>query len=74
MTITTTSRLFNPASYDASELDPASARLMRATIDWFEAKGKERLTAEVHSDDWYEDFIAVPRARAGVRDAAHTGA
>ena len=30
---------------------------MRATIDWFEAKGKERLTAEVHSDDWYGDFI-----------------
>ena len=57
MTITTTSRLFNPASYDAAELDPASARLMRATIDWFEAKGKERLTAEVHSDDWYADFI-----------------
>ena len=30
---------------------------MRATIDWFEAKGKERLTAEVYSDDWYADFI-----------------
>ncbi len=57
MTTATTSRLFNPASYRAEELDPASARLMRATIDWFEAKGKERLTAEVHSDDWYADFI-----------------
>ncbi len=30
---------------------------MRATIDWFEAKGKERLTAEVHTDVWYADFI-----------------
>jgi acyl-CoA dehydrogenase len=58
MTITTTARLFNPASYEAEELDPASARLMRSTIDWFEAKGKQRLTAEVHSDDWYGDFIA----------------
>ena len=56
-TITTTGRLFNPAGYDAAELDPASARLMRATIDWFEAKGKERLTAEVYEDDWYGDFI-----------------
>ena len=56
-TITTTGRLFNPASYEGAELDPASARLMRATIDWFEAKGKERLTAEVYSDEWYADFI-----------------
>jgi acyl-CoA dehydrogenase len=56
-TITGTARLLNPATYDASELDPASARLMRATIDWFEAKGKERLTAEVHTDEWYADFI-----------------
>ena len=50
-------RLFNPAGYEGADLDPASARLMRATIDWFEAKGKERLTAEVYSDDWYGDFI-----------------
>ncbi len=56
-TITDTGRLFNPASYDGSELDPASARLMRATIDWFEAKGKERITEEVYSDEWYADFI-----------------
>ena len=56
-TITATGRLFNPATYDAAELDPASARLMRATIDWFEAKGKDRLTAEVYEDDWYADFI-----------------
>jgi acyl-CoA dehydrogenase len=56
-TIAATSRLFNPATYAASELDPASARLMRATIDWFEAKGKERLTEEVYTDEWYGDFI-----------------
>jgi acyl-CoA dehydrogenase len=56
-TATSTTRLFNPAAYEGADLDPASARLMRATIDWFEAKGKERLTAEVYSDDWYADFI-----------------
>ncbi len=56
-TIATTSRLFNPASYEGAELDPASAGLMRATIDWFEAKGKERITEEVYSDEWYADFI-----------------
>ncbi len=74
MTITTTSRLFNPATYDAEELDPASARLMRATIDWFESEGQgapdrggplRRLVRGLHR---------VPRARAGVRDAAHAGA
>lgn len=56
-TTTAASRLFNPARFEGAELDPASARLMRATIDWFEAKGKERLTAEVYTDEWYGDFI-----------------
>ena len=56
-TTAATSRLFNPANLDVDALDPASARLMRATIDWFEAKGKERLTAEVYTDEWYGDFI-----------------
>jgi alkylation response protein AidB-like acyl-CoA dehydrogenase len=56
-TIATTGRLFNPTAFDGGELDPASGRLMRATIDWFEAKGKERLTAEVYTDEWYGDFI-----------------
>jgi alkylation response protein AidB-like acyl-CoA dehydrogenase len=31
--------------------------VFRATIDWFEAKGKARLTAETRSDSWYTDFI-----------------
>jgi acyl-CoA dehydrogenase len=64
-TIATASRLLNPSTYDASELDPASARLMRATIDWFEAKGKKRLTEEVYTDEWYGDFIGfLARERA----------
>ena len=54
---TATSRLFNPATHDFSDFDPATQRLFRATTDWFEAKGKARLTAEVRSDVWYSDFI-----------------
>jgi len=54
---TGTARLFNPATYDAGEFDAATQRVFRATIDWFEAKGKARLTAEVHTDEWYADFI-----------------
>lgn len=54
-------RLLNPATYpapsDGADFDPATRRLLRATIDWFEAKGKARLTAELWSDAWYADFI-----------------
>jgi acyl-CoA dehydrogenase len=58
MTIaTTTTRLLNPASYDAGEFDSATQRLLRATIDWFEAKGKVRLTTETLGDTWYADFV-----------------
>ena len=58
MTIATaTARLFNPATYDGSEFDPETQRVLRATIDWFEAKGKDRLLAESHTDEWYSDFI-----------------
>jgi alkylation response protein AidB-like acyl-CoA dehydrogenase len=57
-TATAAARLLNPARYDAAEFDPATQRLFRATIDWFEAKGKTRLTSETRSDEWYGDFIA----------------
>jgi acyl-CoA dehydrogenase len=50
-------QLLNPSSYDAAEFDPATRRLFRATIEWFEAKGKTKLMAEAFSDVWYADFI-----------------
>ncbi len=53
----TTARLLNPRTYDAAEFDLATRKLFRATIDWFEAKGKARLTSEVRTDVWYADFI-----------------
>ncbi|HVS28423.1 MAG TPA: acyl-CoA dehydrogenase family protein, partial [Solirubrobacteraceae bacterium] len=53
----TATRLLDPGSYDASEFDPATQRVLRATIDWFEAKGKSRLTSEARTDAWYADFI-----------------
>ncbi len=52
-----TNRLFNPATYEASEFDPATQRLLRATIDWFEEKGSARIAEEIRSDEWYGDFI-----------------
>ncbi|MDQ3730212.1 MAG: acyl-CoA/acyl-ACP dehydrogenase [Actinomycetota bacterium] len=56
-TATRTPRLLNPADYDAAEFDPATRRLLRATIDWFEAKGTAQLAEEIRSDEWYGDFI-----------------
>ena len=60
-TATVTTRLLNPRAYEADEFDPATQRLLRATIDWFEAKGKARLAAETRSDAWYSDFIEFRR-------------
>src|SRR5215203_6711326 len=56
-TLTATTRLLNPGSYEAAEFDPATRRVLRATIDWFEAKGKAAITSEVRTDLWYADFI-----------------
>jgi acyl-CoA dehydrogenase len=56
-TATSAARLLNPGTYEAEQFDPATRRLLRATIDWFEAKGKRRLIDELHSDEWYGDFI-----------------
>jgi alkylation response protein AidB-like acyl-CoA dehydrogenase len=56
-TATLVPRLLNPATYEAAEFDPATRRLLRATIDWFESKGNTRIAEEVRSDEWYADFI-----------------
>ena len=56
-TATLTPRLLNPTDYEAAEFDPATRRLLRATIDWFEAKGSAQVAEEVRSDEWYGDFI-----------------
>ena len=54
----TTAGLLNPKSYDASEFDEPTRRVLLATIAWFEAKGKQALTAETLTTEWYDDFIA----------------
>ncbi len=54
----TASRLLNPAADTFEEYDELTRRLFRATVEWFEAKGKTAVTAEVHTDVWYSDFIS----------------
>ena len=49
--------LFNPRTYDPADLDPEARRLLRATIDWFESRGKQRLKADDHERVWYSDYL-----------------
>jgi len=49
--------LFNPHTYDPGHLDGESRRLLRATIDWFEDRGKHQLIADDLSGVWYTDFL-----------------
>lgn len=50
--------LFNPRTYDPAHFDPETRRLLRATVDWFEARGKRRLIEDYRSRVWLEDFLA----------------
>ncbi|MER5553747.1 acyl-CoA dehydrogenase family protein [Streptomyces sp. NPDC002793] len=49
--------LFNPRTYDPAHFDPETRRLLRATIDWFEARGRRRLTEDYRSRAWLGDFL-----------------
>ncbi|WP_067849280.1 acyl-CoA dehydrogenase family protein [Nocardia lijiangensis] len=49
--------LFNPATYDPQHLDAETRRLLKATIEWFESRGKRQLLADDHSSVWTADFL-----------------
>ncbi|PTR26562.1 acyl-CoA dehydrogenase [Rhodococcus sp. OK519] len=49
--------LLNPHDYDPKDLDPNTRRLLRATIDWFEARGKRRLLQDDLHAVWTGDFL-----------------
>ena len=49
--------LFNPRTYDPADLDPASRRLLLATIEFFESRGKEHLKADDRDRVWYSDYL-----------------
>ncbi|MEU6173136.1 acyl-CoA dehydrogenase family protein [Streptantibioticus parmotrematis] len=50
--------LFNPHTYDPAHFDPETRRLLRATVDWFEERGKRKLIEDYRSRAWLEDFLA----------------
>jgi len=49
--------LLNPRDYDPGHFDGETRRLLRATIDWFEQRGKAKLTEDYHARTFYADFI-----------------
>src|SRR3954452_3550389 len=49
--------LFNPRTYDPADLDDESRRLLKATIEWFESRGKERLKEDDRERVWYQDYL-----------------
>ena len=50
--------LFNPRTYDPAHFDPETRRLLRATVDWFEDRGKRRLIEDYRTRAWLGDFLA----------------
>ena len=49
--------LLNPRDYDPVDLDPNTRRLLRATIAWFESRGKRRLLQDDLQAVWTLDFL-----------------
>jgi acyl-CoA dehydrogenase len=41
--------LFDPNTYDPQQVEAETRRLLRATIGWFEGRGKKSLL----DDDWH---------------------
>lgn len=49
--------LFNPHTYDPAHFDAETRRLLRATVDWFEARGKRRIIEDYRTRAWLGDFL-----------------
>jgi acyl-CoA dehydrogenase len=49
--------LLNPHTFEGEHLGPEARRLMRATIAWFETRGKQALKEADHERTFYRDFL-----------------
>ncbi|GAC58828.1 putative acyl-CoA dehydrogenase [Gordonia hirsuta DSM 44140 = NBRC 16056] len=49
--------LLNPSTADYAEFDPQTRRLLRATIEFFESQGKQRLLQADRDAEWISDFL-----------------
>ena len=55
--------LFNPHTYDPAHFDAETRRLLLATIEFFESRGKKALKDNYNERTWYADFLDFVRAR-----------
>src|SRR5437763_11324088 len=49
--------LLNPRTYDPAHFDPESRRVLLATIEFFESRGKDVLKQHDRDREWYGDFL-----------------
>jgi acyl-CoA dehydrogenase len=49
--------LFDPNTYDPSHFDAETRRQLRAVIDWFEQRGKNKLLRDDLESAWVSDFL-----------------
>ncbi|MEV0342072.1 acyl-CoA dehydrogenase family protein [Nocardia sp. NPDC050713] len=49
--------LFNPKTCEFAEFDAETRRLLRATVDWFETRGKAALKRDDRERVWYSEFL-----------------
>lgn len=49
--------LLNPHTEDFAQFDPETRRLLRATIEWFENRGKKQLLQDDLDAVWVSDFL-----------------
>jgi acyl-CoA dehydrogenase len=69
--------LLDPNRYDPEHFDAETRRLLRATIDWFESRGKRKLIADYHAKVFYQeflDFVASEKLFATLLTPARDGA
>src|SRR4051812_14638498 len=55
--------LLNPKRHARPYADDRSAEVMRQTIAFFEAKGKDQLLADYYARGWYADFLEAVKAK-----------
>jgi acyl-CoA dehydrogenase len=50
-------KLFNPKTYRGQHPDTHTNEMLRAVVDWFEAKGLKRIKQDFHDRTWNYDFV-----------------
>jgi len=55
--------LFNPKTYRGQHPDQPTNDMLKAVVDWFEAKGLNSLKEDWHNKTWNHDFVEFMKSR-----------